>query len=92
MCSKLFHFDSFFNSKPCLIPVGAGAFGAGTGAASRYSSGSDQKMWLLTDPAPDPQHCLRTLKSTSSLISSLQYFLKFVRKNDKAADDAPTIY
>jgi hypothetical protein len=33
--------------------VGAGA--AGAGAASRYGSGSDQKMRLLAAPAP--QHC-----------------------------------
>jgi hypothetical protein len=41
--------------------VGAGAVEAG--AASRYSSGSDQKMRLLAAlalaPAPAPQHCLK---------------------------------
>jgi hypothetical protein len=35
--------------------VGAGA----VGAASRYGSGSDQKMRLLAAPAP--QHCLLVL-------------------------------
>jgi hypothetical protein len=34
--------------------IGAGAVGAG--AASRYSSGSDQMMRLFAAPAP--QHCL----------------------------------
>jgi hypothetical protein len=32
--------------------VGAGAVRAGAGAATRYGSGSDQKMRLLTAPAP----------------------------------------
>jgi hypothetical protein len=38
--------------------VGARAVGAGAkaGAASRYGSGSDQKMRLLAAPAP--QHCI----------------------------------
>jgi hypothetical protein len=35
--------------------VGAGAVGAG--AASRYGSGSDQKMRILAAPAP--QHCCK---------------------------------
>jgi hypothetical protein len=38
------------------IIVGAGALGAGAGAASRYGSGSDQKMQLFAAPAP--QHWL----------------------------------
>jgi hypothetical protein len=37
--------------------VGTGAVGAG--AASRYGSGSDQKMRLLVAPAPAPQHCYK---------------------------------
>jgi hypothetical protein len=32
--------------------VRAGAVGGGAGAASRYGSGSDQKMRLLAAPAP----------------------------------------
>jgi hypothetical protein len=40
-----FHFLSMF-----YTIVGAGAVGAG--AASRYGSGSDQKMRLLAAPAP----------------------------------------
>jgi hypothetical protein len=35
--------------------VGAGAVGAG--AASRYGSGSDQKMRLLAAPASATQYC-----------------------------------
>jgi hypothetical protein len=35
--------------------VGTGAVGAG--AASRYGSGSNQKMRLLAAQAPAPQHC-----------------------------------
>jgi hypothetical protein len=47
----IFQFLTMFNTI-----VGAGAVGAGT--ASRYGSGygSDQKMWFLETPAPEPQH------------------------------------
>jgi hypothetical protein len=44
--------------------VGAGAVGAG--AASRYGSGSDQKMRLLAAPAP--QHWYNELVRYSSKI------------------------
>jgi hypothetical protein len=43
--------------------VSAGDVGAGTGATSRYGSGSDKMMRLLADPAPAPQHCLKCSKS-----------------------------
>jgi hypothetical protein len=33
------------------------SFGAGDGAASRYSSGSTKMMQLRAAPAPAPQHC-----------------------------------
>jgi hypothetical protein len=32
-------------------------FNTGAGAASRYGSGSDQKMQILAAPAPAPQQC-----------------------------------
>jgi hypothetical protein len=43
--------------------VGAGAVGAGAGAASRYGSGSDQKMRLLAALAP--QHWFTFMFSPS---------------------------
>jgi hypothetical protein len=38
----------------------------GAGAASRYGSGSNQKMRLLAASAPAPQHCeIQTIESES---------------------------
>jgi hypothetical protein len=47
----IFQYLTMFNTI-----VGAAAVGAGSGAASRYGSGSDQMMRLLAAPAP--QHCI----------------------------------
>jgi hypothetical protein len=46
--------------------VGAIAEEAGSGAASRYGSGSDQMMQLLEGPAPAPQHCIFWISKKNS--------------------------
>jgi hypothetical protein len=60
-----------------MINTGAGAVGAG--AASRYGSGSDQKMRLLASPAP--QHWFLP---TSTISEILCYVRGFFVYGDKA--------
>jgi hypothetical protein len=64
----------------CNTIVGAGAVGAG--GASRYGSGSDQKMRLLAAPAPAPQHCFSIHINKLSIIENN-------RKNTSVADPDP---
>jgi hypothetical protein len=72
---KLLHFVSIFNFLTMFNTIAeTGAVVAG--AASRYGSGSDQKMQLLAAPAP--QHWLR-LQQYSNVHVPVKRYAQYVK-------------